>query len=135
MNKTVNDNLLLDTSVFSLLLKKNDSRAALYKPDIQGKILSISFVTVGELYRWAYTHNWGPLRLQQLEDWLHKVVVINTHEEIAKQWARIQSIPGQRHPDNDAWVAACALVHGCILVTHDRDYQNIPGLQIISHLS
>ena len=135
MEDIQNTPLLLDTSVFSLLLKPNDSRTELYRPDLEGKILSICFITVGELFRWAYSSNWGYARIQKLEDQLNKFVVIDSHKEITKQWAKIQSPPGIHHPDNDAWIAACALVYGCILVTHDRDFQSIPGLQIITHLN
>lgn len=44
------DGVLLDTDVFSYLLSENDRRADFYRPHVQDKILSVSFVTVGELY-------------------------------------------------------------------------------------
>jgi len=127
--------MLLDTSVFSLFLKHNDSRAALYLPDIQDKLLAVSFVTVGELYKWAYLQRWGFERLRELEERLQKVVILSAHEEVARQWAHIQSVPGRSLPDNDAWIAACALAYGCVLVTHDRHLIDIPGISIISHVS
>lgn len=127
--------MLLDTNIFSLLLKRGDSRAALYLPDIQGKLLALSFVTIGETYRWAYLHDWGTRRVQELEKAFQKFVVLTAHKEVARHWARIMSIHGQSFRDNDAWIAACALVYGCVLVTHDRHFFDIPGLSIVSHLS
>ncbi len=126
--------VLLDTNVFSFFLK-NDSRAALYLPDIQGKLLAVSFVTVGELYRWAYLRKWGFRRVQELEERLRKVVMLSAHEGVARHWAHIQSVLGRHLPDNDAWIAACALAYGCVLVTHDHRFIELPGLSIISHLS
>ena len=127
--------MLLDTSVFSLLLKRGDSRTALYLPDIQDRLLALSFVTVGETYRWAYLYNWGTEKVKELEETFEKFVILNTHEEVARHWARIMSIRGQRFRDNDAWIAACALVYGCVLVTHDKHFSDIPGLDIVSHLT
>ena len=135
MTNTGDIPVLLDTNVFSYLLKPNDSRAALYMTDIQGKLITVSFVTVGELYRWAYLHKWGLRRIRELEEQLQKIVILPAHEEVARQWAHIQSVPGRSLSDNDAWIAACALVYGCVLVTHDNHFSGIPNITIISHLS
>jgi predicted nucleic acid-binding protein len=54
--------LLLDTSVVSLFFKNDDTRAALYLPDLQGRILAISFITVAELRRWTIERKWGQPR-------------------------------------------------------------------------
>ena len=126
--------VILDTSVFSLFLKRSDNRAGLYLPDIQGKVLAVTFVTVGELYRWAYARNWGAARIRDLEGRLRRVVVLAAHEGVAQQWARIQSVPGRTMPVNDAWVAACALAYGCVLLAHDAHFADVPGLTVISHL-
>ena len=72
--KSANDSpRLLDTNVFSYLLKGDDSRGALYLPDIQGRLLAVSFVTVGELYFGAYSRNWGTKRIQELEEKLQQL--------------------------------------------------------------
>ena len=60
--------LLLDTGVFSLLFKPNDSRRALYFPDLKGHILAVSFITVGEIYRWAILRRWQSERVKKLEE-------------------------------------------------------------------
>lgn len=51
--------VLLDTDVFSYLLNANDRRADFYRPYVQDKILSVSFVTVGELYYGAVKKLWA----------------------------------------------------------------------------
>jgi hypothetical protein len=42
------DAVLLDTDVFSFLMKEGDTRYELYKPHVEGKTVALSFVTVGE---------------------------------------------------------------------------------------
>jgi len=132
MTITPSTPLLLDTDVVSYLLK-NDSRAEPYTQDLRGRLLAISFVTIGELYRWAFSHHWGPRRIQELDARLRNMVTLPYHDDVAIQWARITSNPGRVLPQNDAWIAACAITFRCTLVTHDRIFQGIPALQVIIH--
>ena len=60
------DVVLLDTNIVSFLLK-GDSRAVLYAPHLQGRRLAISFMTVAELFQWAFVRGWGDSRQQALE--------------------------------------------------------------------
>jgi tRNA(fMet)-specific endonuclease VapC len=62
------DELLLDTNVFSYFLRRNDTRASLYRPYIQDRSVAVSFVTVGELYYWAERRNWGPAKVRFFEE-------------------------------------------------------------------
>ncbi len=124
--------LLLDTGIFSLFLKRTDSRKALYFPDMEGHILAISFVSVGELYRWPIERRWGQRRIADLEDHMRRVVVLPWHDSVARQWARIMAETPDRG-QNDAWIAACAIIYGCTLVTDDHKFQSIRGLTVITH--
>jgi tRNA(fMet)-specific endonuclease VapC len=54
--------LIVDTDVVSFLLK-GDTRAHLYRPHLQDQTLALSFMTVAELYQWAYVRNWGERKL------------------------------------------------------------------------
>jgi tRNA(fMet)-specific endonuclease VapC len=67
--------VLLDTNIVSFLLK-GDTRARDYTPLLHGKRLSISFMTVAELFEWAATRNWGAARIQQLERTLATYIII-----------------------------------------------------------
>lgn len=125
---------LLDTNVFSYMLKGGET-ATLYLPDIKGKLVALSFASVGEVYRWAFSNHWGIKRLQGLEKALQNFIILDANKEVAQEWARIKSIPGANISDNDAWIVACAFIYGCVLVTHDKDLLGLPGLKIISHLS
>jgi tRNA(fMet)-specific endonuclease VapC len=127
--------LIVDTDVVSFLLK-GDTRAQLYRPHLQDKTLALSFMTVAELYQWAYVRNWGDRKLTRLEEQLHGYVIVPFDNELCKQWASI-SVQRQRlgRPLSvqDAWIAATALRHSCPLVTHNgADFSDIAGLEVIS---
>ena len=127
--------LIVDTDVVSFLLK-GDTRAHLYRAHLQGKTLALSFMTVAELYQWAYVRNWGERKLARLEEKLHAYAVVPYDSELCKQWARIcvqRKRLGRPISVQDAWIAATALRHGCPLVTHNgEDYSDIPGLDVVS---
>jgi predicted nucleic acid-binding protein len=131
----VNGIVVVDTDVVSYLFK-GDTRAEAYRQHLQGKTLAISFMTVAELYQWAYVRNWGERRLTRLEDRLRSYVIVPYDLALCKQWARIcadrQNL-GKPISVQDAWIAATALRHGCPLVTHNsEDFASIPGLTVIS---
>ena len=127
--------VIVDTDVVSFLLK-NDTRAQLYRPHLQDRTLALSFMTVAELYQWAYIRNWGKRRLTQLEAQLRRYVIIPYDNELCKQWAMVCAARqrlGKPISVQDAWIAATALRHGCALVTHNRDdYTDIASLTVIS---
>jgi tRNA(fMet)-specific endonuclease VapC len=127
--------LIVDTDVVSFLFK-GDTRAQLYRPHLQGKALAISFMTVAELYQWAYIRNWGKQKLTRLEEQLRAYVIVPYDNELCKQWATVcveRQRLGRPISVQDAWIAATALRNGCPLVTHNRnDFANIIGLTVIS---
>ena len=127
--------VIVDTDVVSFLLK-GDTRAQLYRPHLQGKTLALSFMTVAELYQWAYIRNWGDQKLTQLEERMRAYVIVPYDNELCKQWATIcveRQRLGRPISVQDAWIAATARRHGCSLVTHNRDdFANITGLTVIS---
>jgi hypothetical protein len=43
---------IVDTDVVSMLFKR-DTRAMAYRPNIEGRLLGISFMTLAELDRWC----------------------------------------------------------------------------------
>ena len=127
--------LIVDTDVVSFLLK-DDTRAHLYRAHLQDNTLALSFMTVAELYQWAYVRNWGERRLARLEEQLHRYVIVPFDNELCKQWASIcvqRQRLGRPISAQDAWIAATALRHSCPLVTHNRnDFSAIAGLEVIS---
>ena len=131
----MNGAVVVDTDVVSFLFK-GDTRAQAYREHLQGKTLAISFMTLAELYQWAYVRAWGEQKLAQLEKRLRTYVVVPYDNELCKQWARVcveRQRLGRPISVQDAWIAATALRHGCSVVTHNHDdFAGITGLNTIS---
>ena len=132
--------VVLDACIVSYLMKKNRPEAKLYAPHVEGKLLTISFITVGEMYYGAEKAGWGEVKRQKLETMLRNFVVIPYDHEIAKCYGRLVSErqrAGKPIDPNDAWIAACTVRHGVPLITHNpKHFVDIAGLSLITeHLA
>jgi predicted nucleic acid-binding protein len=129
------DRMILDTDVFSYLLK-HDTRAAWYRDQIGQATSCLSFITVAELKRWALAHSWGVQRRRLLEAAIADTVVLPFDSAMADHWATVmvhRSKIGRPIECGDCWIAAAALHHGLALLSHNaKHYESIPSLQVIS---
>lgn len=123
--------VLVDTDVYSYLMNGN-TYASLYKSHVEGKLVAVSFITVGELYFGAYRKGWGADRLNDLKDRLRSVTIVPYDEAVCHTYARIKSemaAKGQLISANDLWIAACAVRHSIPLVSNNRKhFELVPGL-------
>jgi tRNA(fMet)-specific endonuclease VapC len=130
------DAVLLDTDVFSFLIKEGDSRANLYKDHVKGKTIALSFVTVGELFAWAVKKRWSAKKSAELERRIKAAVIVPFDLDLCRRFGKLKAElmnAGRVIPANDLWIAACALRHSLSLVTHNfKDFEGIPGLTIIT---
>ena len=127
--------IILDTNVVSYLMK-GGPLAETYAPHVQGKLLAIAFITVGEMYFGAENKNWGEKKRKELETTVRNFVVIPYDHEIARCYGRLMAERkrnGQPIAPNDAWIAACAVRHAVPLVTHNaNDVRDITSLAVIT---
>jgi predicted nucleic acid-binding protein len=72
--------VVLDTDVASLIIKGRGDALAEH---LAGRTWCVSFVTVGELVKWAETQGWGLRRWTALADWLGRVVVLPYSVDVA----------------------------------------------------
>jgi len=129
--------VLVDTDVYSYLMN-GTGYAAVYKPHVQGKLIAVSFITVGELYFGAARKNWGAERVQDLKDRLRSVTIVPFDDGVCRTYADIKSATqskGKKVADNDLWIAACAIRHGIPLVSNNfKHFDGIPGLVLRSEV-
>lgn len=127
--------VVVDTDVVSLTFKR-DTRAKLYRPHLDGRQLTVSFMTIAELQRWALNRRWGERRRADLDRYLRGFTVHHSDEDLCRWWAAVMvdaQRKGRRIEVADGWIAATALLYGVPLVTHNpRDYVGVDGLRIIS---
>jgi len=113
--------VVIDTDVASRLQRRTlpgDVATSLVNTTIV-----ISFVTVGELLKWAEARSWGQRRREDLYRWLGPVPVLHGNRAVAAAWARLSAAAqrrGRPRPVNDTWIAACSLAYGLPLVTLNR---------------
>ena len=129
--------VVLDTDVASLL-----HRGKLTGPvatRLVGREPLITFVTFGELTKWAEIRHWGARRREELAGWLSGIPVLPGDEAVGATWGRLSAAGFQRgrpRPVNDMWIAACCLAHEVPLATLNlKDYQDFTehhGLRLLS---
>lgn len=136
MTALAEDAILIDTDVFSFLMRAGDTRRTIYEPHVKGKRMCVSFVTVGELFYGAYKRKWGQGKLDDMKKRLRSVVVVPFDQQLCHTYADIKSKltrSGNSVADNDLWIAACAVRHSLQLVSHNRKhFANVPWLALIS---
>lgn len=115
--------MVLDTDVASLIIK---GRGDVPAGQLFGLTWCVSFVTVGELVKWAEAHDWGLRRWTALADWLGRVVVLPYSVDVAYTWGQLAAAAqrrGRPRPANDMWIAACCLAEDVPLATGNvKDY-------------
>jgi predicted nucleic acid-binding protein len=128
--------VVLDTDVASQVFKR---RPHPILTRLVGTQPVISFVTRAELDLWARLHGWGPSSWRRLEAWLTSVPVLPGTEGVAAVWAEITAEArrrGRPRPQNDTWIAACALFHGLPLATLNvkdfEDFAQHHGLGLVT---
>jgi predicted nucleic acid-binding protein len=128
--------VILDTDVASLSHKGRlaDPLAA----RLIGRRPLITFITLGELSKWAEIRHWGTRSRQALADWISGMAVIPGNDAVAVSWGRLSAaaaLRGRPRPVNDMWVAACCLTYDLPLATLNlKDYEDFRihhGLRIL----
>lgn len=116
--------LVVDTDVASKLIKRQEPEWV--RTALVGHRVWLTFVTVGELSKWAEVRSWGPQLRSRVGDWTIGKPVIPYDDAIAKTWGQLAGraqLRGRPRPQNDTWVAACCVRFNVGLVTLNRkDY-------------
>lgn len=127
------DVIILDTNIVSFLMKGH-TLAKIYSPHMTGKLLGVSFMTVGEMFEGAYRQTWDNGKLEVLRSEIKRYLVIPWSPHICEIWGQIRAHrKSQPIAVDDAWIAATALVYQCPLVTHNpNDFQGIADLNLVT---
>lgn len=127
--------VVVDTDVASFLFK-NDSRAPAYLSHLHNHQWLISFMTEAELEQWALLSNWQPRRIEWLQIFMKRFIIVPSSRDLVLEWARVMVTArktGRRLETADAWMAATATLYDAPLITHNAsDYSGVPGLRLIT---
>lgn len=126
--------VLLDTNAVAAVMKSTDEGQHC-RSLVEGRLLAVSFITVGELLYGAEKANWGPDRRATLEEALRRFVVIPYDHQVAVAFARVRCgarVRRQPIPYPDLWIAACAVRHGLPIITDDiTRFSRVEGLVVL----
>ena len=124
--------LLIDTNIYSLALKGDDSVVEVLREVDE---IGFSVVSIGELFSGFKIGGMEKKNRKELEQFIDspRVVVYLINEDTAEFYAQIlynlKQI-GKPIPTNDIWIAAVAFQNGLKLYTKDKHFQSIAGLYL-----
>jgi len=103
---------------------------------LAGGQISISWVTVAELYEGAYRSNNPDARLARIEQFMHRYPVVYPNTRVAMEFAALRVSLRRRGNlinDFDLVIAATALEYDLTLLTFNRrHFERIPDLRLYS---
>jgi tRNA(fMet)-specific endonuclease VapC len=97
--------------------------------------ISIPVVVFGELYYGANKSNQTLKRTLEIEELKKRVSVLNITEKTAEIYGEIKDQlrqKGKPIPENDIWIAAITKESELPLLTKDRHFQEVEGIQVTS---
>ncbi len=122
----------LDTNAVSDFAAGSDALGALLMPF---QSLALPVTVVGE-YRYGLM---GSKKRVQLEEWfdelLREIRVFEATSRTARVYARVRQqlrAAGTPIPENDVWIAASAIEHRVPLVTRDKHFKVVKGLEVLA---
>lgn len=128
--------MVIDTDVASRLFRHKGTGPLARR--LSGGTLYVTFVTVGELWKWAHLRGWGLRSKVQLIDFLETMTVVPCGEAVARRWGAAAAAAAQRGRTpsvNDSWIAACCLARELRLATLNvKDFADLAeneGLQLL----
>jgi tRNA(fMet)-specific endonuclease VapC len=123
------NDVLLNTNIVTELFKGDVS---IFSNIESLPSVNIPFAVLGELYLGALRSKNPQKHNRQISDFLKKCTVLGADDITANYYALLKTEllnKGKPIPENDIWIAACAKQHGLILVTRDKHFDEINGLQ------
>ena len=100
--------VVIDTDVASLIQKQRTPPWV--NRHILGARVWMTFVTVGELWKWAEARNWGERNRDELTRWIARRPVIPSDEPVARQWGFLSAAAqrrGRPRPQHSKGTSAC----------------------------
>jgi predicted nucleic acid-binding protein len=111
----------------------------MYQPFLVGRPAFVSFQTAAELRYGALLRGWGRARMLKLAARIAAAEIVHSGPDLIATYAQLRvdcqragHALAQRDHDADRWIAATAVRLGIPLVSHDRIFENAPGLMLES---
>lgn len=106
---------------------------AIIRQRLQSSIVYSSSIVIGELYFGAYNSQKVASNVQQIHEFRAIMTILPCDEITSDYYGQIKrqlKVKGRPVPENDMWIATCAMQHNLILATRDAHFDVINGLKI-----
>lgn len=124
--------LILDTNALSAAA---DGQSAAVEVIAQADRIAIPVVVLGEYQLGIAQSRRRDAYEKWLQEWLADVEVLHIDEDSAQHYARIGShlkTIGKPIPTNDLWIAALCRQHTLSVLSQDRHFDLVPGIQRVA---
>jgi tRNA(fMet)-specific endonuclease VapC len=128
----ISGEVLFDTNAASALIRQTSALMAALDPSC---LVRLPLAAAGELLYGAHHAANTAAQLAKVRAFIGRVRVILPDQETAEMYGRIKAglrLAGQMIPENDLWIAATALQLSLPLVTQDRHFTSVVGIQVVS---
>ncbi len=126
----MNGSVLLDTNVVISVF--SGDAGVLARLATADDVL-LSSVVLGELYFGAFKSSRIASNIDRIRALTQSAAVLNCDAVTAERYGRLKEArraKGTPIPENDLWIAACAMQYDLALVTRDSHFEHIGDLQI-----
>ncbi len=123
--------LLLDTNIIIALLKGELAIAVQIESASE---IFIPVIVIGELYYGAYYTIQTEKGILEIQGIISDYQLLKVDEGTALTYGKIKAAlrkKGKPIPENDIWIAAIAIQHNLTVVTRDKHFNEIGGLEMI----
>ena len=120
--------VLLDSDVAIQLLRGDDA----LRRRLAGTRVFLSAIGLGELYFGAAKSARVEANLKAVDSLAATASVIACDQETALHYGQLKGrlkAAGRLIPENDIWIAATAIQHGLTLLSRDRHFDEVDGLE------
>ncbi|HXL56488.1 MAG TPA: type II toxin-antitoxin system VapC family toxin [Chitinophagaceae bacterium] len=124
------NNILLDTNI---IIEVFDGNKAIADNINQLPIFYISSIVPGELYIGINRVTNKAKHIKMLNNFLRLCIVLNIDSVTAKYYREMISVlykKGKPLPTNDVWIVATAKQHNLTLISRDRHFKEIDGINV-----
>lgn len=126
----MNGRYLLDTNIIIALFKEDKQ---VLKKVQEAQEIYHPAVVIGELYYGAFNSTRKVENLGKVDEYRNDVAILNSDEHTARFYGEVKAALKKRGtpiPENDIWISAIAIQYDLTLVTRDKHFGNIDGLNV-----
>jgi tRNA(fMet)-specific endonuclease VapC len=126
------DRLLVDANAIVALIRTDQARTP---PLHTAREVLLPLPVVGELFAGAHYSNRVGENLAKVEEIIATFTIVNPDAATARVYGALRGSAGPARITigrmNDLWIAALCIQHSLPLLTNDRGFDVIPGLDVI----